>query len=230
MLQQTQVERVVTKYAQFLTAFPDFASLARADLHEVLKVWQGMGYNRRALALRETALRVMRDFNGTLPDDVDSLATLPGIGRATGSAVRAFAFNKPSVFVETNIRRVFLSFFFKHRSNVTDSEILPLVEKTLYKRSPRIWYSALMDYGVYLKRRFPELNKRVAGYQKQSPFQGSNRQMRGKVLRELVKNPATEPGIARILRLDTVRVREILEQLLREGFIVKKRNKFAVAG
>jgi A/G-specific adenine glycosylase len=230
MLQQTQVERVVTKYAQFLTAFPDFASLARADLHEVLKVWQGMGYNRRALALRETALRVMRDFNGALPDDVDTLATLPGIGRATASAVRAFAFNKPSVFIETNIRRVFLSFFFKRRSNVSDSEILPLVETTLYKRSPRIWYSALMDYGVYLKRRFPELNKRGAGYQKQSPFQGSNRQMRGKVLRELVKNPATETGIARVLGLEPMNIRPILTQLLREGFIVKKRNNFAVAG
>ena len=195
MLQQTQVERVTTKYSEFIAAFPDFTSLANASLQEVLRVWQGMGYNRRAVALKEIAVRVIRDFNGMLPDSVDVLATLPGIGRATASSIAAFAFNLPAVFIETNIRRVFIHFFFQDKQNIKDPDILLLVEKTLDRRNPGAWYHALMDYGVLLKRQFPGLNKRSAHYQKQTPFQGSNRQMRGRILKTLIERPATAAAV-----------------------------------
>ena len=112
MLQQTQVERVLVKYPDFLAAFPDFASLAQAPLADILTVWQGMGYNRRAISLQKCAQRVMNEYDGMLPADVDTLATFPGIGRATASSICAFAFNMPVVFIETNIRRVFIHFFF----------------------------------------------------------------------------------------------------------------------
>jgi len=116
MLQQTQVERVTIKFPEFIRAFPDFASLATATLANVLTVWQGLGYNRRAIALQKCAIRVMNEYNGALPADVDILATFPGIGRATASSIAAFAFNMPVVFIETNIRRVFIHFFFfRHR-------------------------------------------------------------------------------------------------------------------
>jgi A/G-specific adenine glycosylase len=229
MLQQTQVERVIGKYAEFITTFPDFSSLAKAPLKEILRVWQGIGYNRRALALKEIATRVVQDFNGTLPDSVDVLATLPGIGRATASAICAFAFNRPAVFIETNIRRVFIHFFFRNRQNIKDADILPLVEKTLNKRNPREWYYALMDYGVLLKRQFPGLNQRSAHYQKQGPFQGSNRQMRGKILRALIEGPATSAAISRMLMLNSGQAGKILVQLKKEGFIKKKGRLYSVA-
>ncbi len=229
MLQQTQVQRVITKYAEFIAAFPDFPSLGEASLKGILRVWRGMGYNRRALALKETAVRMIRDFNGMLPDSVDVLITLPGIGRATASAICAFAFNHPAVFIETNIRRVFLHFFFKDRRNVKDADILPLVEKTLNRRNPREWYYALMDYGVMLKQRFPEINKRSVHYQKQSPFQGSNRQMRGKILRILIKGQATPNEISRMSMLDPKQALHILTQLKKEGFIIKRGTRYSVA-
>ncbi|MCL4469315.1 MAG: A/G-specific adenine glycosylase [Deltaproteobacteria bacterium] len=229
MLQQTQVERVTTKYAEFIAAFPDFTSLANASLQEVLRVWQGMGYNRRAVALKEIAVRVIRDFNGMLPDSVDVLATLPGIGRATASSISAFAFNLPAVFIETNIRRVFIHFFFQDKQNIKDPDILLLVEKTLNRRNPGAWYHALMDYGVLLKRQFPGLNKKSAHYQKQSPFQGSNRQMRGRILKTLIEGPATATAIARMLMIDAGHAGKLLLQLGKEGFIIKKGSRYFIA-
>ena len=146
MLQQTQVERVMDKYRQFITAFPDFASLARASLQRVLKVWVGLGYNRRALALKNTATIVMKEHNGRLPSSEKLLVTLPGVGKYTASAIAVFAFNQPVILLETNIRTVFLYFFFTNKTEVKDIEIIPLIEKTVPKANPRRWYNALMEY------------------------------------------------------------------------------------
>ncbi len=229
MLQQTQVERVIKKYPEFIMAFPDFPSLKKASLKELLSVWQGMGYNRRAISLKGIATRVIRDFDGILPDSVDQLETLPGIGRATASSICAFAFNKPAIFVETNIRCVFLHFFFNNRYKVKDTDILPVVEKTLDRRNSREWYYALMDYGVLLKRHLPMLNLRSAHYRKQGAFQGSNRQMRGKILRSLMEGPASKAALTRMLMHGTDQIGNILVQLEKEGFIVKKGMLYSVA-
>jgi endonuclease III len=146
MLQQTQIGRVTIKYPEFITTFPTFAALADAPLHQVLAVWQGMGYNRRAIALHKCAKQVMTTFGGELPRDVGTLVTLPGIGHATACSIGAFAFNMPVAFIETNIRRVFIHFFFPDRLSVTDREILPLVKQSLDTTNPRVWYWALMVY------------------------------------------------------------------------------------
>ena len=111
MLQQTQVERVTVKYPAFIAAFPDFPSLAGAPLSDVLAVWQGMGYNRRAISLQKCARRVVEEYDTSLPQDPEVLETFPGIGRATAASICAFAFNMPVIFIETNIRRVFIHFF-----------------------------------------------------------------------------------------------------------------------
>ena len=145
MLQQTQVERVIEKYREFLSAFPDFGTLAKAPLPKLLSVWSGMGYNRRALALRALAQKVMLEHRGRLPRDHEMLIALPGIGKYTAGAVMAFAFNKPVVFMDTNIRRVFIHEFFQDRGNIHDDELIPLVEKTIDAANPRKWYNALMD-------------------------------------------------------------------------------------
>jgi A/G-specific adenine glycosylase len=190
MLQQTQVERVALKYEPFINAFPDVWSLARAPLRDIMAAWQGLGYNRRALALQRIARRLVAEFDGSLPDSVDTLRTFPGIGEATAGALAAFAFNQPVVFIETNIRRVFLHFFFPGQSGVRDREILPLVDQTLDRKQPRPWYYALMDYGSMLKRAAPNPNRRSAHHQRQAPFADSDRQIRGLILKALLGSPA----------------------------------------
>lgn len=230
MLQQTQVERVLDKYKDFIRNFPDFASLSQAPLKDVLSIWQGLGYNRRAIALKQIARHIMTKHDGTLPSSVDTLVQFPGIGKATASALVAFAFNQPTVFIETNIRRVFLYFFFHDRTNVHDAELLPLVEKSLDQSNPRDWYYALMDFGAMLKKEVVNPNRRSLHYQRQSPFEGSQRQLRGLVLRALLEAPGvTGSVLARKCKKDPYKIRNILEQLQKEGFIRKKKNTYSIA-
>ena len=187
MLQQTQVARVAHYYPRFLARFPDLGTLARAPLRAVLEQWSGLGYNRRAQALQRAALAVVRDHGGSIPADRDALQRLPGIGPATAGALLAFAFDRPVVFIETNIRRVFLDQFFPAATPVPDRALLPLVDRTLDRAHPRRWYYALMDYGAALGRRGPNPNRRSAHYARQSAFAGSTRQLRGLVLRLLTE-------------------------------------------
>jgi A/G-specific adenine glycosylase len=228
MLQQTQVERVTTKFPEFIRTFPDFSALATAPLANVLTVWQGLGYNRRAIALQKCAIRVMDEYEGILPADVDILATFPGIGRATASSIAAFAFNIPVVFIETNVRRVFIHFFFKDTDTVSDAEILPLVKKALYRENPRVWYWALMDLGSALKKTIPNPNRRSVHYTKQSPFEGSDRKIRGSILKLLLKQQFLEEvEIIGCVAEDPHRVQRMLEALEEEGFIKRRNNGFA---
>ena len=220
MLQQTQVERVIPKYAEFMKAFPDFSSLSSAPLEEVLRVWQGMGYNRRAKALKEGAQRVMKEFNGCLPDDETILLKFPGIGKATASSIVTFALNKPTVFIETNIRRVFIHFFFHDQEGIDDRTIIPLVERTLDRENPREWYYALMDYGAMLKNKVPNPNRRSTSYTKQSRFEGSDRQIRGLILKSILENgQISEKELMIYVKRDPERIRRALKQMVDEGFI-----------
>ncbi len=229
MLQQTQVERVLLKYKEFLAAFPDFPALAKAPLRTLLSVWQGMGYNRRALALRALALKVMNEHGGRLPSDTDKLIALPGIGKYTAGAVMAFAFNKPVVFMDTNIRRVYIHEFFHDRDNIHDEEIIPLVEQTLDAGNPRTWYNALMDYGAMLKKGHVNPNRKSVHYQRQSTFENSNRQVRGRILNVLVdESPLSAVRIVKKIGMDPERVMKNLVQMEKEGFIRKKGRTFAL--
>ena len=230
MLQQTQVSRVIEKYKEFLRRFPTIESLARAPLRDILEVWQGLGYNRRAVSLKRLATIIVDDHEGKIPPDIEALQALPGVGAATAGAVCAFAFNKPAIFVETNIRSVFIHHFFHDRDGVKDNEILPLVAQTLDEKRPRQWYYALMDYGVSLKEQHPNPNRRSAHYTKQSPFEGSLRQVRGMILKTLVKDPGmTEAVLAQEINRDVDRVGQCLQQLCKEGFIFKKGKRFFIS-
>jgi A/G-specific adenine glycosylase len=225
MLQQTQVKRVEERYNGFITRFPDFAALDAAPVEEVLREWQGLGYNRRALALKRTASRVMNEWNGILPEDEKVLCSLSGIGKATAAALQAFAFGKPTLLIETNIRRVFIHCYFGDRPVVSDSEILPLVAETLDHANPRDWYYALMDYGSYLGKTRENPNRRSMQYKKQSPFEGSVRQVRGKILSYLVRNGCTlASDLYRDLGLPAERIDPVLSTLIAEGFIVRDRD------
>jgi A/G-specific adenine glycosylase len=230
MLQQTQVERVLNKYGEFLSQFPNFKSLARAPWSKVLAAWQGLGYNRRALALKRLAQAVMVDWHGRLPDKEEDLRSLPGIGPATAGAVLAFAFEQPVAFIETNIRRVFLHFFFADQNGVTDREILPLVEATMDRERVRQWYYALMDYGAGLKGLAPNPNRRSAHYARQSPFDGSNREVRSLILKTLLTKPAHSlEELAGIIGKSPARTSTALHQLLAEGFVIREGKRLRLA-
>jgi A/G-specific adenine glycosylase len=231
MLQQTQVERVLKKFPPFIEAFPSFDTLAAAPLSRILAIWQGMGYNRRASQLKRCAEEVVRKHGGRLPETPEALRGLPGVGKATAGSVAAFAFDKPAVFIETNIRRVFLHFFFPGREGVSDSGILPLVERTLDRRDPRRWYYALMDYGVMLKKTRGNINVRSRHYRKQPAFEGSNRQIRGEILKLLVAElRLPEAEIAKRLERDPGRTRDALEGLAREGLIAAAKGEYSIPG
>lgn len=226
MLQQTQVSRVIPKFQAFVRQFPTVQSLATAPLSDVLRAWNGLGYNRRAKFLWQAAGKIVADFDGRIPERIEDLVTLPGIGRNTAGAIVAYAYNKPVVFIETNIRTVFIYHFLADEQEVTDKEIADLVAATLPDNA-REWYWALMDYGTYLKQTVGNVSKQSKHYSRQSAFEGSRRQVRGQVLRILSAKPHKEPSLAQLIA-DT-RLPEVLEDLEREGLIAKTGGQYSLA-
>lgn len=229
MLQQTQVSRVLVKYKEFLKRFPTVVTLSNAPLSDVLRVWQGMGYNRRARYLRSGAQKIVHDYNGRVPKTEKELLEIPGIGHYTANAILTFAHNEPRVFIETNIRRVFIHHFFESKDNVTDNEIIPLVEATLDTKNPRQWYYALMDYGAHLPKVIRKnSNTQSKHYTKQSKFSGSLRQLRGKIIRELSSSPRTLHKLKQTCDNDP-RIIDTLEVLKKEELIVYEKRTYQLA-
>ena len=230
MLQQTQVERVKSFYAAFLKRFPTVLSLSRAPLVDVLSVWQGLGYNRRAKFLRDAARTIVARHGGRVPRDLAALRALPGVGPYTAGAVRAFAWNEVTPVIETNIRNVFTYEFFPHRRKVSDAELTPLVEATLDRKNPRRWYAALMDYGAALKKRERGLNAKNAHYVKQEPFKNSLREVRGNILAVLTRErrALTERVIAHFSHARIGKVREAVQSLAKDGLITVSRGRVSL--
>jgi len=224
MLQQTQVPRVVPKFVAFIAVFPSFEALANAPLSEVLQVWSGLGYNRRAKFLRQTAQIVAEQYGGNLPHGRDDLVALAGIGYHTAGAVLAYAFNEPAVFIETNIRTVFIHHFFRDADKVPDADLLPLIKEALPESRAREWYWALMDYGSFLKQTVGNASRTSAAYTKQSAFQGSRRQIRGQVLRLLGEGQRTPEQLRQAITDD--RLTGVLDDLANEGFIESTSGRY----
>lgn len=230
MLQQTQADRVAERFPRFVAAFPDFRSLARAPLRRVLATWSGLGYNRRALALKRIAAQVVSSPVGELPRSPEALRLLPGIGEATASSLAAFAFGAPVAFVETNIRAAFIHDFFPDRRAVKDRELLPLVSRTLDRRDPRGWYNALMDYGAMIKLRHGNPARRSAHHRRQSAFEGSDRRLRGAALRLLLGGgPSGASALAARLGERADRVHGILGGLVRDGLVRQRGGRYSIA-
>lgn len=211
MLQQTQVSRVIPKYESWLRKYSTLAKLSTATLGDVLILWQGLGYQRRAKALLTTA-----KLSRTLPKKYDELRALPGIGEYTASAIIAFAYNRfDNPVIETNIRTALIEHFYKNKVVIGDEVLKELLmslskDERVASLGARHFYYALMDYGAHLKSKRISHNAKSTTYKKQTRFKGSQRELRSKVLfaithkREL---PNDE-------RLETV-----VRELLREGFI-----------
>lgn len=241
MLQQTQVSRVEGYWKRFLDAFPDAHALANAPTPQVLALWQGLGYNRRALALKRAAEQVVQDRDGIFPDAFNELTALPGIGPATAAGVMAFAYQKPAVYVETNVRAVFIHELFADADRVPDADLLPFVADTAVTADPRSWYYALLDYGAAIKKSGTNPTRASTSYTRQSTFAGSRRQKRAKLVRIALASPA---GITRAeakQRLDEAECADgreavddelfasLITDLMREGFLTEAGSVITVA-
>ncbi len=229
MLQQTQVDRVVPKFNNFLKKFPTVKKLADASLVEVLGQWSGLGYNRRGRFLQEAAKAIIRDYKGKIPSDPILLELLPGVGKYTARAVAVQAFDKPYAMIETNIRRVYIHHFFTDSTTVTDAELMPIIEKTFDTKNPRQWVWALMDYGSHLPKIVKNPNRKSKHYIKQSKFTGSIREVRGAILKTLIQNKTgiTLAKVKSAIKADD-RFDGALTGLLKDQMVILKNEKLQI--
>lgn len=237
MLQQTQVTRVGRFWERFLGLFPTIDALAAASVPDVLEQWQGLGYNRRALALKRTADECAAS-GGRLPETYEGLLALPGIGPATAAGVMAFAYQRPAVYLETNVRTVFLHELFPSEEGVADKALVPLIKASAHHpraaEDPRRWYYGLLDYGAYLKATVPNPSRRSAGYGRQSTFEGSRRQKRAWITRRVLASPegvGSATVLADLNRVEREASRDvvddalfasIVDDLVSEGFFTRQ--------
>jgi len=218
MLQQTQVDRVIPKFEAFIKRFPSVEILAEASLSEVLTLWSGLGYNRRAKFLHEAAKMIVKEFGGVFPNELAELVKLPGVGVNTAGAIMVYSFNQPVVFIETNVRTVYFYHFFENQSEVSDAELKEKVEATLDREHPREWYWALMDYGNFLKRSGAGMNSKSRHYKKQSPLKGSVREIRGQIIKTLTKHDLSIDELKKYIEIDE-RFEPALQGLLKDGLV-----------
>ncbi len=222
MLQQTQVERVIPKFEQFIMRYPDFPTLANASLADVLTLWSGLGYNRRAKYLHDAAKMVVTRHNGLLPVAQDELMKLPGVGINTAGAILAYTYNEPVVFIETNVRTVYFYHFFKNQQDVADAAIREKLEQTIDREHPREFYWALMDYGSYLKKSGVKNVAASRHYRKQSPLKGSVREIRGHIIRELTQGERSYTTLRKKLDPGDGRFDDAYTQLLQDSLVEQR--------
>lgn len=249
MLQQTQVARVERHYPRWLERFPSLEALAAAQLADVLALWQGMGYQRRAIALKRLAEQLVEQAPpgtlATLPLETADLLALPGVGPATAAGVRAFAYDEPGVYLETNVRAVLLHELFADENGVSDAALRPVAHAAAMAAhargiEPRVWNYALLDYGVHLKRTLPNPSRRSKHHAHQSKFEGSTRQKRAWLLRAVLDTPgltldtlvdglaATEQAAGRVAP-SAGEVLAVLEALEAEGFLAREDELWRIA-
>lgn len=224
MLQQTQVPRVVPRFLAFIERFPDEQALASASLADVLKLWQGLGYNRRAKFLHEAAKMIVNEHQGIFPENEPDILRLPGVGKNTAGAIRAYAYNQPSIFVETNVRTVYIHHFFADDFAVDDKQIIELLEATIDHSDPRRFYQNIMDYGTWLKGQGVRNISQSRHYKKQPPLKGSVREVRGQIIAQLSVRDMTAHELMAALAADE-RFTGALDGLIRDGLVQKTRAK-----
>lgn len=231
MLQQTQAQRVIPKFTAFIKVFSDVRSLANAPLAEVLNLWSGLGYNRRAKYLLLAARKIIEEFDDKIPATKAELTGLAGIGEATAGAILVYGFNQPAVFIETNIRTVYFKYFFNDqlpRDKISDKRLAEKVRQTLDQTNPRRWYWALMDYGAWLKQNSHSTLRMSAHYKKQPPLVGSLRETRGRIIKAMLQQNLTQTQLKQAVGMDE-RFNVALRALVKEGLIKKHGRRYGLA-
>jgi A/G-specific adenine glycosylase len=231
MLQQTQTGRVVPYWNRWMRLWPSPQDLAGAPVETVMREWSGLGYNRRARYIKDSAVKIVEDYKGLVPGTPFELQTLPGIGPYTAGAIACFGYNYPAVFIETNIRAAALYFFFQGRDGVKDSELLPVLEDVMDRENPRKWHWALMDYGAALKKLTVNPNRKSAHYARQSAFEGSFRQLRGMVIRALAfRGPSTAEDLICHTGITKEELYKVTETLKKDLMVAEKEGVYRIAG
>lgn len=223
MLQQTQVARVMTKFTAFIERFATFEVLARAAQSEVIEMWAGLGYNRRARFLHQIAQHIVQHG---IPTTQRGWQDLPGIGCNTAGAIMAYVYNEPVVYVETNIRTVIIHEYYPDEIDVDEQQIYDIVQQTVDVDHPREWYWAMMDYGADLKARGFRYNARMKQYKKQSALKGSVREVRGQIVDVLRKESSIERSQLEE-RFDG-RLSAALDGLMRDGIVSESNQIFSL--
>jgi A/G-specific adenine glycosylase len=244
MLQQTQAARVAAMFDGFLRRFPDVSSLAAATPADVLRAWSGLGYHRRAVALHESARTIVRIHNGEVPGDPGALQHLPGVGPYTASAVAAIAFGRPVVAMDVNVRRVTSRIVLgREPEKRDDPRIAAAAQVLLDPRDPATWNQAMMDLGREVCRPAPRCEVcplepwcrfrgagtpgRSATAPKQSPFEGSNRQVRGRIVAVLRERPSAGlSGLAAATGFGVDRIGSAVTGLVRDGIVERHGRSF----
>jgi len=222
MLQQTQVNRVILYYEKWIARWPAISALASASLAEVLQAWMGLGYNTRAINLHKAARKIVTEFDNDVIEAMKQYKEIPGVGRYTSQAVQIFSTNTDLVTVDTNIRRIFINEFHLPEK-VSDKELWGLAKRCLPKGRSREWHNALMDYGaLFLTAQKTGIKPKT----QQSRFEGSDRQLRARIIRILLQNDESLVNISRILNVDSSWLQRILEKLISEEIISKKNNRY----
>jgi A/G-specific adenine glycosylase len=222
MLQQTQVARVIPKYLEFLEVFPNIESLAEAETKRLLQLWSGLGYNRRAIWLRDAARRIIQ--MGEFPQTAEELCALKGIGPYTSRSILIFAFNRDLAAIDTNIRRVLIDCGFAN-DEMSIGQLQAVADRLLLKGRSSDWHNALMDYGseVLTSRRTG-----IVPTSSQSKFEGSIRQVRGAIIRQLTcVDSLTIENLLDVLLESGIQLlnpKPILQKLVDEGFIEQTTN------
>ncbi len=221
MLQQTQVDRVIQYYHRWTTKWPHVVDLARADRREVLQEWMGLGYNNRAINIHKAAQKIIESYNGDVIAAMKNYKDIPGVGPYISHAVRIFSGNEDTVTVDTNIRRILIHEFHLHKK-ISDNELWDIAEHCLPKGKSRDWHNALMDYGATL------LTSRKTGIRpktQQSPFEGSDRQIRAQIIRHLLNNVSVEfSEICSRFSIEKNRLDKIIYSLIKDGLVFRDKE------
>ncbi|MGH2526857.1 MAG: A/G-specific adenine glycosylase [Actinomycetota bacterium] len=239
MLQQTQAARVVPAFERFLGRFPTVAALAHASRADVVRVWEGLGYNRRPVALSEAARAIVHDHGGRVPADPEELKRLPGVGPYTAAAIASFAYGATIAAVDTNVRRVVA----RARLGREPGEVRPRTiddeaGRWLDRRHPAEWNQVLMDLGREICRPEPRCEacpiaadcrarsrsrrSRIAP-RRAAPFEGSMRQVRGGIVRVLRGRAASVGELAAQTGFPAERIVDAVGALVRDGLVVADR-------
>ena len=233
MLQQTQVDRVVPFHAAFINTLPDWQALADCPEPKLLRLWKGLGYNRRALNTKRAAKYVLEHHDGLLPQTREELQKIPNVGIYTSAALMNFVHGVPTALIETNVRTVFFHHFYKNRQEISDKEIMKKVTNTMKQTSPREWMYALMDYGSHLRASGIKITSKSKHYKKQSIFKGSEREVRGKILEILLNIPILTQGLLEQHTGDALpnnewNISKVVQDLINEGFLEAKENNISI--
>jgi A/G-specific adenine glycosylase len=229
MLQQTQVLRVITKYREFIKEFPTVFDLAKVTTASVLRLWKGMGYNRRALYLRNMAKVVVKEYQGKFPVDEKLLIQLPGLGMYTARAILVFAYEKDIACVDTNIRKIITHFFFKDEAQ-KDLVIQQVADQLVPVGKSWEWHQALMDYGALTmpNAKCPMLNTK----KKSVPFRQTNRFYRGRIIDMLREKKYLETKIINYIfnqfNKQEYETQSIINSLIKDGLVTRKKNMLSL--